>query len=253
MTATYLGGFSVGESVSGAAQVLEQVGGALEGLRIAVQAELGRLGNIASGLQAQIDALFSAKAAIRIPAVADLEVQMQAAADMVAGFKIQLLDPLAYINGLVTGIAQVAANIQALIPPDKAITGQLAAAAALEVEFGLKIEAIDVKLALLDAIRAALSGVVTVALNVQAALTAAVAGVASALTAYLTLAAKLDGAAGAHCLAFTGQLGDLSTDLDAELPSTGIASGTSVRAFAVVVEASDASTIEGFEAVFRLS
>lgn len=254
MPATYLGGFSVGGSIPGASSVLVSAGDALGDLRATVQTQLGQIQSIATGLQAQIDAVGAAKAAIRIPAVADFELQLGAALDLIAGFQLQIGDPVTYISGLLSGLAQVSANLSALIPPDLAIVGQLAATEALAVQIGLKIEAVDVQLALLDNVSAALSGVVSVALNVQAALSVALSAVAGALSAYLSLAAKLEGTAGAHCFMFEGDLGDLGAAFDALASgSTGIATDVPVRVPIVVVRADDVATNEGLDAVFRVS
>jgi hypothetical protein len=253
VTAQYLGSFTIGGSIPGAAAVLEQVGNALDGLRIAVQDQIAPLSNVASGLGAQVDAIGAAKAAIRIPAVADLQIQLDAALDLAVGFEVQLTDPITYINGLLSGLAQVSANLAALVPPDLAISGQLAATAAIAAQMGLKIEAIDVQLAALDSIVAAVNGFLSIVAAVQAALNAAIAGVAAALAAFLDLAAKLDGAAGAHCFVFDGDLGDLGAAIDAVSGDAGIGAAVPVRVPFVVVRADDASTVEGLEAVYRLS
>lgn len=254
MPVVYLGGHSVGGAIPGAASVLASVGGALEGLRSTVQAQLGAVQSAASSLSAQIDALTAAKAAIRIPAVTDFELQLGAALDLIDGFQVQVGDPITYINGLLSGLAQVSANLSALVPPDLAIVGQLAATQALAAQIELKIEAVDVQLAVLDGIVGVMSAIVSAVAGVQAALSAAAASVAGALSSYVALSAKIEGTAGAHCFLYTGNLGDLGTAVDAIASgSTGIAVDVPVRVPIVVVRADDVATNEGIDAIFRVS
>jgi hypothetical protein len=292
----YLGSFTVAGSIPGASAVLDEVGGALAALNAdapaiaaaldavgtalanlhaTVAAQLSIIGNAAASIQAEIDALAAAKIAIRIPAIADFQAQLNAALDISASFSAQLSDPAAYVSGLLTGLAEVQANLGVLLP-QFALETQIASSAVIAAGFAAKIGAVDLQLEALVTIGAALQVVVDGLLAVQAALSAAISAASAALSIYVGIAAQLASfqaaisaalpaldayatltglmaAAGVHVFMFEELAGDLAAAVDAELPSAGIGAGVAIRVPVIVIEASNTAASNGIDATFRVS
>jgi hypothetical protein len=252
LAAVYFGSFTVGGAIPGASVVLDEVGLALDALRLVVEAQSGPLLTAVASINAQADACLDAKAAIRIPACVDFEAQLNAALDLNASFQLQLTDPVLYLNGLIAGCVQVQANLSALVPPSIAITGQINATAALAVSLEAKIAAIDLQLSALLAISAGLAVIAEAILAIHAALAAAVAACLSALGNYLTLAGHLL-AAGAHCFLYDGPLDGLGVAIDSVTPGAGIGGSVPVRVPIVLVRQDDTAAYDAVNATYRVA
>lgn len=249
--AVYLGGGTVADAIPGASATLAAVGKALEDLKGVASAQLQALASLAGELQTQADAVAAAKIAIRIPATADFQVQLDAAISLSAGFTAQLTNPAAYLQTLLDGLVAVQSNLS-LATPTVALDAQVAASAALVTDFTAKIAAVDAELAALVTIGAALDALRDLALRVIAALQVAIAAVSGAIAAYLALADLLL-ASGVHCFLYTGTLGGAGAALDAVSGSAGIAALAPVRMPIVVVESGNLEGVAGVDAVFRVT
>src|SRR5882724_4446075 len=109
MGAVYLGTQSVGGCVVGISAAFAQVGSALVTLN-------ARVVDLNAQLAIQNDSILTAKAAIRIPAVAIPQVQVGASADIGIGLTADLADPTAYLNTLLEGLVTVQASLEASLP-----------------------------------------------------------------------------------------------------------------------------------------
>ena len=279
MAGSYLGATTIGGSVPGLAAVLAQVGDALDDLSTVVDAQLTKLNEataaidgasqglngIAGVLNLVADAILAAKLAIRLPAVADFQAQLDAAIQIGLQLTADLTDPTAYLNALLTGLGQVTASLSIALPTVQ-LSGQISASATIALILEAKILAVDLQLEALDSIAAsvraqaaliaqvqgALSAAVSGLLAIQVAIGVALAAIASALAAYVAMAAQL-ATTGAYCFLYTGTLSGLGAGLDAVTALSGLSGATVVRAPLVVVQASDTPAVTAMDAVFKTS
>ena len=239
MAAVYLGGGTVAASVPGLSAAFSTIGSALTDLHGVVSAQLGTIADVATQLGAQADLVTAASIAIRIPAVLEFEAQLTAALDLSASFSIQAANPAAYLSGLLDALIDVQSALVIALPSLQ-IDAQAAASAALAVDFGLKIAAVDLQLAALASISAILDVLAAAALSANIAIGAAIAAVSAALTAYADMTSAM-AAAGVHSFLYTGALSGLGAAIDA------------VTAPIVLVATSDGAALDGVNAVFRVS
>lgn len=211
MATTFLGSVGLSEAFPGFVAVLTPLRGALASLRAQAQvalaavaqvrAELQATGKLAASIDAQLEAalgvhleaLLGFKLSIRLLALADLEVQLQAALSLEASIGVSLSDPTAYISGLISAVGSVQVNLLALVPA-VALDAQLSAALSMRFSAEAKIAAFDLALDAIVQIGAslklALSAVLSVTAQVSAALSVAVQAMA-ALTVDLQAALAL--------------------------------------------------------------
>jgi hypothetical protein len=212
------------------------VGGSVPGLKAALDALGVALGNLETTITAQVEALLTAKAAIRIPAIADFQAQLDASLSLTAGFTAQLTDPALYVSGLLAGVAQVQANLGALVPV-VALDTQIAAGLGIQAALGAKIAAVDVQLAALVSIQLALSGVV------------------SAAGLVLGIYAEMSGAmahGGVFMLAADGQASSLGAELDATIAAMGFGPTEQLVGPIVLVQQANSGARAGISAVFEI-
>jgi len=251
VTASYLGSFTVGGALPGITVDLTAVGNALVTLRDVVIATSGNIQLAVSSLNGQAAACISAKAAIRVPAVASPEASLNAAINFAADFSVQAQDPTLYLTGLLRGLAEVQSNL-ALSLPSVAVNAQLAAALEQQASFELQVDTIDASLEALVSISAALGGISASLSAVISACGAAVAAASAALVEYLSFTANLT-ATGAHCLLVETTTANVGAELQAAIDTIGIGAGVSVRLPVVLVEASNTSASTAIDATFRVS
>lgn len=251
MAAVYLGGGTVAESVPGLSAAFTTVGSALQDLRDVCDIQIARVADIAAGLATQASAVADAKVAIRIPSVADFQIQLDAAVAVTAGFTAQLSNPAAYLQTLLNGLISVQTSLSLQVPT-VALTAQIAAAASSTTLFTAKIAAVDLELAVLTAIAAALAELAQIALAVTAAIRAAIAAALTALGVYLDMAERLL-ADGVHAFLYDGPLSGLGAAVDAITPAAGIGASVPVRVPIVVVDAANTSGLQGVNSVFRVN
>lgn len=237
MPATYLGSYTVGGAVVGLSTAFSALGAALANLRAVVDAQL-------SIIEDQAAAVLVAKAAIRIPATADFEAQLNASLAISLQIEGYLTDPTAYLDTLISGLAQVSLDVGALVPT-VALDAQLDANVGIQAALTAKIAAVDAQLDALIVISAALDAIVI-------ALGEASAAASAALTAAATMSAKL-GTAGAYVFLYDGPLGGLGAAIDAVTPSSGVTAGVNVRVPLVFVKTSDGPALSAVNAVYRVS
>lgn len=237
MAATYLGSFTVGGAVVGLSAAFSAVGTALANLRGVVNTQLALI-------EDQAAACLAAKVAIRIPATAEFEAQLNASIAVSAQIDTYLGDPTAYLTGLLNGLAQVQVDVGAL-DPTVALDTQLDVNLTVQAALTAKIAAVDLQLDALVTISAALDAIV-------AALVTAIAAADAALSAYTAMTATL-GTAGAYVFLYDGPLGGLGAAIDAVTPDSGVSAGVNVRVPIVFVQTSDAPALSAVNAVYRVS
>src|SRR5690606_7674490 len=125
-----------------------------------------------AALTAQFSAAADVRAAVRLAALADLQAQLDAAIQIGASLQTNISDPAEYLQTLISGVAQVSANINALVP-DLAISGQISANAAIQADLTAKIAAFDRTLEGFVTVELAMREAVNVALSASAAVSAA--------------------------------------------------------------------------------
>ena len=279
MAGSYLGATTIGGSVPGLSAVLTVVGDALDDLSSVVEVQLGKLSDAANAVSSAalglngisgalalvVEAILAAKLAIRIPAVADFQAQLNAAIEIGLQLTADLTDPAAYLQALLNGLAQVSASL-ALALPTVQLGGQISASATIALALEAKILAIDLQLEALDSIAAsiaaqaelivqvqgALSAAASALLAIQVALSLALAAIASALAAYIAMAATLT-TAGAYCFLVESDLQDVGTEFDAIWAASGLSGTTAVRVPIVAVRVSDTPAVTALNAVFKTS
>lgn len=252
MSAVYFGSYSVLASVPGIGAQISACSTALGNLNAVVNAQLAAVANAAAAINAQIGAIASAKISIRLPAIADFQVQLDAAAGITAGFTASLSNPSVYISGLLEGLAQAQVNITAVLP-SVALNLQLEASLVLQAVFTAKIAAVDLQLSLLDTVNLALSVVVGAVLAIQSALSIAVSAALNVATSILGYINGLSAAGSAHAFLYDGPLSGLGAAIDLVTPSTGIAGGVNVHVPLVLAQTSNGVTVNAMNNVFRVS
>lgn len=234
-TATYLGAQSVGGCVVGLSAAFGTVGAALTVLKNAVVSYNGQL-------EIQNEAILTAKAAIRIPAVALPSVQVDASFDTNLGLTADLADPTAYLTGLLAGLADVQASLEASLPVVQ-LTDTINANIDVGLDFQAQIAAIDLQLSALVSINLAFSAII-------AALLQATIAVNAALSLYLSMTASLN-TPGAFAVIYSGTLSGFGTALDAVTPSTGLPGTTQVFAPIMLVQQVDSAAVNAVRSIYR--
>lgn len=223
MPAEFYGGVTIGEEFPPVNQAMVAMGSALQLAR--------------DQLLEFIRLLEEAKNAIRAPAVFPLQGPLDAALDFQAGFGAQISDPAAFVRDLLAGIAQVEAAIAQMGPPEVALQAELGASLEVSVGLELQIAAIDLQLALLDAIAEAIAF-----LRNQ---------ILPAVDAYAALANNL-AVTGAYSFGYSGPLGSFGTQFDLVSPASGIPPGTGVLAVILLAPDTNAAAQAAIRATFRL-
>ncbi len=220
MPATFNGALTFAGCMPGTADAFEEVGAALEVLRDEVIAHLPCF----------LEAI-AAMADVRLVAVQDFQVQLNASIGIQLQLTAQLANPLDYLSQLIAGLQALLASIPFQLP-QVALGTQITAAAAVEAVFAAKIAAVDAKIAivvnLLNACYLALLAVSTAAFT--------------AIEKFHTFQAYL-ATDGAYAMTYTGSLASLGSAVDAVAPTTGIGTATSIVATIQIVKASDAGAV----------
>jgi hypothetical protein len=234
--ATFRGLTTLGGTVQGLNDAFVECGDALVALRDELLIHLPCLAEA-------IELLAIAKVQIRIPAVVDFEAQLNAAVAMGLQLTANLTDPIAYLRGLLAGVAILQIAIPAMLP-QVALTTQIAANASVAAAFAAKIAAVDLQLSALVTISAILSAC-------SVALTAVAAAAYAATQTYAQFKAYLE-TSGAYAFTYTGTLGGLGAALDLVTPSTGLAAGESIRVTVQVVRTASTAAVTAHDALFTM-
>lgn len=176
-------------------------------------------------IRVQLSALVSFKASIRILAIADLEAQLKASLDAQISLSASIVDPTAYLAGLLSALVQVQANINLLVPAI-AIGAQLSASLAISAELSAKIAAFDLALSAIASINASISAAISVSLP------------------------ALPTAPGVYAFQFDGAASDLGTEVDAAVAAnTPIVGATSITSTILVITTSNVAAVLGRNAI----
>lgn len=270
MATTFLGSVGLAAAFPGFTAVLTPLRQALATLRASAQVALSAVaqarvqieaatalaasidGQLDAALGVHLDALAGFKLSIRALALAEVEMQLQAAIALEASIGLSISDPTAYIAGLISAVASVQVDLASLVPT-VALDAQVGAALAMKVAAEAKIAAFDLALDAIGQIGAslqlALSAVLSVTAQVSTALSVAVSAmlalsadlqaaldlVASPLDAAVALEASLL-AGPVEMVRYDGARSALGVGLDAQLTSSSaIPAGNGVRAWLLVV------------------
>lgn len=251
MPATYLGSYTVGGAVPGLHAVFSQLQGSLDGLRRDVALRVQELTAANLALSAASASVPGLKSAIRIPAIGDLEAQLDASLSLQLSLTAQLADPVSFIAARLSAVQSVSINLAAAAPA-LVIGAQLGASIAAVATLEGKIATIDAALGGLDGLTTAIAAQVNAISGIQSALSLAIAQIAGALTAALVMQSQLQ-KAGAHCLLYTGPLSGLGAAIDGATGGTGLGGGTDVRVPVVLADSSDSFLVDAINSVFRTS
>jgi hypothetical protein len=200
------------------------------------------LGNLASVIRAQANVLVDVHGKIKIAALAGLQASLDATVALGANLSLSLSDPALAISGLLTGIAQVTANIQLLVP-SLAVAGQVSANLTVAAELQAKVSALT---AVLDAL-----------LDVSGALVAALDAALRipGLRADGTLDFDLT-TPSFSLFVYDGPRSAFGAEMQAALdtdPSLGVSTNPRVRAPVLVVRADDVGASARLSAAMRLA
>ncbi len=230
MPAVYNGVVTIGGCAPGLQDAFNEVGAALETLRDEVLAHLPCF----------LEAI-AAMADVRVVAIQDFQVQLNASVAIQAQLTAQLANPADYLAQLIAGLNALLASIPTQLPA-VALSTQIAAAGAVEAVFAAKIAAVDAEIA-----------VVVDLLNACSPALLAVSTAAFAAIETFHRFRDLLATSGAFALSFTGTLGSLGAAFDAATPATGIATGTSVVATLQIVRASDSAAVGALAQCFLVA
>ncbi len=233
MPGAYLGPVTAGEAVEGLGAAFTEVGAALVALEGTVAAHM-------PCFTESIQLLVSAKADIRLPAVADFQAQLTAATSIAA--QLAVTNPLQYLQSLLAALANLAAQIPGLIPT-VALSTQISAAGSIALQFAGKIAAVDLQLS-------ALTNISNILASCAAAIAVALVATSVALSRYASTQSTL-GTAGFHAFTYSGQLSGMGAGLDAVTPSSGLAPTTNVLVTVQVVQSAAPAAVAARAAVFK--
>ena len=220
MPAVYNGAVTIGGCVPGLQDAFNEVGEALETLR----------DEVVLHLPCFLEAI-AAMADVRIAAVSDFQVQLNAAVAIQAQLNAQLANPAAYLAQLIAALNSLAASIPHQLPA-AALSTQISAAAAVQAVFATKIANVDAKIAI----------VVNLLNACYAALLAVSSAAFTAIEKFHTFRDLL-ATSGAYAFSYTGSLSSLGSALDLVTPSSGIGTATSIVATLQIVKASDSPAV----------
>ena len=220
MPASYNGNVTIGGCVPGLADAFDDVGSALETLR----------DEVVLHLPCFLEAI-AAMADVRIVAVADFQAQLNAAIGIQLQLSAQLANPADYLAQLIAALQGLLLSIPVQLPV-VALSTQIAAAAAVEAVFALKIAAIDAKIAivvdLLNACYLALLAVSTASF--------------AAIETFHTYQGYLE-TSGAYAFSYSGAMGGAPDALASALPLSGVPTATNVVMTLQFVKSSDSAAV----------
>jgi hypothetical protein len=212
------------------------VAGALSGISPVFAQLVNALTNASATITVQVSALNTAKDALRVLAVTDLEAQLDAAIAAIASFQASIGDPAAYIDQLLTGVLQVEANLGVMIP-SIALDAQISASLAIQANLEAKIAAFDLALEALVVIANALLAIVAAALPVLS--------LSAAITSHL-------GATGAYTYTYDGAITGMGASIEAEvLATTGLPGASVIKSPLVVVYSGNVSGTAAVQAIYN--
>jgi hypothetical protein len=249
MTVSFRGNITVGGAVSGLSLNFQTVSNALLSLKATVDAQLTALASVIASINGQISALAAAKIAIRIPAVADFQAQLDGAIAANLNLTADISNPALYISGLLNGLAELQVIIPSLVP-SVALTAQIDASASLEIAMTAKIAEVDLQLAALVTIGIALTAIANIVAAIQTAFNAAIQAILGALALTISVPGLL-AAGGIGCFLYVGPLSGLGTAIDLVASTdTGIPGATNVRVPVLVYDDANTPGKVGMQSVF---
>ena len=250
MAAVYLGARTFGGTL-GLSVSFGLVGDALVALRLAASTAVTAIASAQAAIDAAADLIGVAKAAIRIPAIADFQIKIAGADASLLSLNLALSDPTAFLAQLSLGLGQLSANL-ALFGSLPSINANISAQLALKLELGLKIDAVDLQLEALVTIAAAIGAQVAALASILAALSAAISATAAAAASLATFSASL-AVPGAELFLYTGPLSGLGVAIDGVSGLSGLGGAVDVRVPIVVVDTGDAPAVSSLNLVYATS
>jgi hypothetical protein len=228
--AVFNGAVTIGGCVPGLQDAFNEVGSALETLRDEV------ILHIPCFLEA-----IAAMADVRVAAVTDFQIQLNASIGIQAQLTAQLANPAAYLAQLVAALNGLLLSIPTQLPAI-ALSTQITAAAAVEAVFAAKIALVDAKIAI----------VVDILNACYLALLAVSTAAFAAIEKFHTFRDYLN-TSGAYAISVTSTLAGLGAAIDAVTPSSGVPGATNIVATLQFVKASDGPAVGALTACFLVA
>lgn len=247
MSATYLGGGSVGQLLPGLSDALASTGDALQALQNAVNAVQSTLSAAVSALELAAASLDSATAALAdsavAPSIAALQTAQGALDDLSA-----IADPGAYLSAAIGALDAARATLEGLLPENylqQAIDSVSAGIGGLQSSLAGVADDLAGAVAVGDDIGSATA----LARQAIGQLDDATAAAVSGLVSYAAMVSQLLNS-GAHAFAYSGALSGLGSSLDAAAPDAGISGSQTIGGCLIFASTADAATVAAIGQIF---
>ncbi len=247
MTATYLGGGSVGQLMPGFGSALAATGEALQALQTAVGAVTSTLDAAIVALETAAASLDTATSDLLTSAAAPALDALNAAQGALDALNL-VSDPGAYLSDAIGALAAAKTLLESIIPEDylqEAKDGVSVGIAGLETALNGVTGDIADAVAVGDDIGAATALARQAVAQLEDASAAAVAG----LVAYAAMVSQLLNS-GAHSIAYTGALSGLGAGIDGASPGSGISGSQTVGGCIIFASTADAATVAAIGQIF---
>lgn len=247
MTATYLGGGSVGQLLPGLGEALTATGDALQALQTAVGAVTSTLNAAITALETAAANLDTATSDLLNSAAAPALAALNAAQGALNDLNL-ITDPGLYLSEAIGALNAAKALLEGLTGPDflsDAIAGVTAGIAGLTSTLNDITGDIADAVSVGDDIGAATALARQAVAQLEDASAAAVAG----LVAYAAMVSQLLNS-GAHSIAYTGTLSGLGSGIDGASPGSGISGAQTVGGCIIFASTADAATVAAIGQIF---
>lgn len=251
MPASFLGQITVGGEIPGVTVLFQEIEVVMGAIRDTISDALTGIATVEDALRAMVGTLEAFFRAIRALAVGDLEAALSSARDALLGLLTSLTDPQQYVDRLLAGIAQVQADVVALVPVVD-LTAAISALQQIIADLLARIGLFDTQLAVVEEVIAQIRELAASLLALSSRLNALVAVILQSLAEISALLALL-ATSGAYALAYEGPINLYGTDLATALATTGIPGGAIVRSAVILTQTADAPATAALSAVFRTS
>lgn len=247
MTVTYLGGITLGDAIPGLKDSLDIVGGALQTLRAAINANSALLQSGIDAVTGAMSDLEAAKDSFVGGPIGLANSKIDAAQGLLDEIS-SITDASAYLAAALAGIDAGRALIAGIAAPtylSDQITAVNAGVDGLQGEANALVATADDMTDVTQLTAEQMAAVQNVKNAIDQAAQDALVGV----VAYVEQISQL-AASGIHALWYQGQLSSLGSEVDAALPETGLSGSTVVAGPLLVVDTANTAGLAALEAVF---
>lgn len=249
MSATYLGGRTLGETIPGLAEALGAIGDALNKLRAAIEANSALMQSGLDALSGAISDLDAAKNAIIGVPFQAVQEQLTAVTGLLDELKT-LTDASQFLNKALAAIDEAKNQLLALAPTDflEKNINQVQSAVS---DLGNKVSGFQDDIEDLTSVSNLTSEGLGALQNIKNAIDTANQEALAGVTAYAEQLSQL-AASGIHAIWYSGQLSSLGSEVDAILPDTGIGASTFVTGPILVVDTANSGALSALQAIFGI-